>query len=611
MKHPTARLHLFAPSAAVLGLVLFGHVAVAGKPAVEGYADYDAYRLQLESIAASQLATLQSLGRTRGRREVYLLKIGSGKVDQKPAVLIVGSVDPPHLLGSELAVRIARRMVRQAKADKAVRKMLDRLSFYIIPRPSPDACEAFFRRPYHQRAGNQRPTDDDRDGQLDEDGPDDLDGDGRITMMRVSDPTGRYMPDPRDARVLIKADAKQNERGRYRLFVEGRDNDDDDAQGEDPPGGVAFNRNFTFRYAYFGEGAGPHQVSEVETRAVADFAYDHPNIAAVLTFTPEDNLMRPWKPDSDSESQRIKTAVLSDDAPYFDFVAQQYREIHGGEDPPESAEGEGSFSEWAYFHYGRWSFACRGWWIPKVETDENGDMQDKEGVEDKEESSEKDAPDRADSEEDDEDEESEEESAEKERVADQLNALRWFAREGIDGFLDWTKIEHPDFPDKRVEVGGFRPFLRLNPPAEQLEPLAKKHWQFVCKLAELLPRVVIQEAEAEPLGGGVWRVKAVAVNRGYLPTVSQMGLTTRQPQRLQIELELPDGVSLVTGHPRLQLSPLAGHGGKAESTWLVIAEEDKPIALQVRVWSASVGTTIGKVRLRRPKPAGKKKARKP
>jgi hypothetical protein len=604
------------------GLLLPSKAAVADEPVIKGYADYDAYRLQLESIAQSEYATLESLGRTRGNREVYLVTVGRGKADERPALLIVGSVHPPHLLGSELAVRIARHLTGQAKTDQAVRKLLDRVTFYVIPRPAPDACEAFFRRPYLERSENERPTDDDRDGNADEDGPDDLDGDGWITMMRVTDPAGSYMLHTDDARVLVKADPQRDQRGRFSLYAEGRDNDGDEEQGEDPPGGVAFNRNFTFRYPYFERGAGPHQVSEVETRAVADFAFSHPNIAAVLTFTPEDNLMRPWKPGASAEAKPIKTAVLSADAPYFDFVAEQYREIHGGKNPPESPEARGSFSEWAYFHYGRWSFACRGWWIPQVKPEDEKDEKDeKDKVKPADENvstgeSAEDKPQAGESPEKKTGEESPEEntagekpaeqqsaakkSAEEKRGAEDLNALRWFAQQKIDGFVEWKEISHADFPQRKVEVGGFKPFLRLNPPADQLEPLAEKHCQFVRRLVELLPRLAIQETKVEPLGQHVWRITAVVVNRGYLPTESQMGRTTREPHPLQIQLELPEGASLVTGHPRTQLPALAGRGGKVEQTWLVRVAETKPAALKVRVWSPSVGRVTKRIKLAAP-----------
>jgi len=538
----------------------------------EGYTDYDAFRRELDRIARSPLVTLRSLGTTLGRREVFLLSIGTGKLDEKPAVLLVGSVEAPHLVGSELAVRIVRRLADEAAKDKEVRRMLERVTFYVIPRPAPDACEAFFQRPRHERSLNQRSIDDDGDGRIDEDGPEDLDGDGLITSMRVEDAEGPYLLHPDDDRLLIKADKKEHERGRYALYVEGRDRDHDEQLGEDPPGGVAFNRNFPFQYPYYERGAGPHQVSEVETRAVADFAFDHANIAAVLTATPEDNLVEPWKPDADA-SGRLKTALSAADAPYFQHVAEQYQEILGelAVKTAELPDGEGSFSEWAYFHFGRWSFAFRGWWIPEV------------------------AADAADEDEDDNNSDGEpSESAEK-RGADERNALRWFAREGIDGFVPWKAIEHADFPGRKVELGGFRPFVLLNPPQEELEPLAEKHWQFVRRLTRLLPRLEIDQTEAEPLGGGVWRVKATVVNRGFLPTMPQTGDTTKAPQPVQVELALPAGVRLASGHARRQIEPLAGDGGRSDQSWLVTAAVKKPTSLRVRAWSPSVGSATGGV----------------
>ena len=572
----------WAPVFAVLAGFIFAAAASAGQPAVQGYADYAAYQVAVKSIAKSKLATLESLGTTKGGRDVFLLTIGTGKTDEKPALLMVGNVHPPHLLGSELATRLAKRIVDDASKDADARKMLDRVTIYVIPRPAPDASEAFFQRPLAERSVNHRPIDDDGDGQIDEDGPDDLNGDGLITMIRVEDTTARYIPHPDDDRVMIEADPEKHEAGRWALHVEGRDNDRDDELNEDPPGGVDFNRNFTFDYPYFGTGAGPHQVSEVETRAVADFAFSHPNIAAVLTFSPEDNVIKVPKADKSAEKERIKTTLLSDDVPSVELAAEKYREILDADDAPESPNGEGSFTDWAYFHYGRWSLACRGWWIPEIETEEEDTETETETEED-------------------EAGEDEEESDEDERGADELNALAWFEKQGINGFVDWKPIEHPDFPDRKVEVGGFKPFLRTNPPADQLEPLAEKHGRFVRELVEMFPRLEISELKAEPLGAGVWRVTAAAVNRGRLPTMSRMGRTSRQLQGLQMQITLPRGASLVTGYPRVGISTLAPDGGRQEKSWLVTAPSGKPASVRVRVWSPSAGSQVKSIKLERPK----------
>ncbi len=496
----------------------------------QSYADYESFRAAIERLSKSDTVSASTIAKSPGGRDVVLLTLGTGKVHEKPAIFVVGGVHGPHLVGSEVALRLARLIAEKGGA------LLERNTFYIVPRPNPDANEAYFRKVRLERSGNDRRTDDDRDGEIGEDPPDDLNGDGWITMMRVEDDTGGWKAHPDEPRVLVPADPKKNERGRWRLLVEGRDDDGDGEFNEDGSGGVSFNRNFPFRYPYFAVGAGPNQVSEPESRAVADFAYSHPNIAAVFTFTPEDNLFHPWKPNGDSDRASIPWAIRSEDSPFLEWIAERYREIHEGKDSPAPPAGEGSFSEWAYFHFGRWSFAARGWWIP------NG--------------------------------------------AEPVSAFRWLAQEKIDGFVEWTEVKHPDFPDRKVEVGGFKPFVLLNPPAKELDPLAEKHLTFLEKLAGWMPRVRVSELRVEDLGGGVRRVTAAVVNDGYLPTASRMGEMTGDPHPLQLKLDVPKGVRLTTGSLRTTVERLAGNGGRAERSWLVAGGGGK---ITVLVWSPSVG----------------------
>lgn len=596
--------------AALALAVLLARVASAAQPAIEGYADYAAFRTRLEKIAESELVELESLGRTLGGRDVFLLRVGKAPVDKKPAILVVGSVHPPHLVGSELAVRMAERAVAEA-ADPAVEQLLDRVTLYIIPRPAPDAAEAFFRPPYAERTVNERPMDDDGDGQIDEDAADDLNGDGVISQMRVEDPAGRYRLHPSDDRVLIEIDAKKRDLGRYSLHAEGRDDDSDESLGEDPAGGAAFNRNFPFEYPYYERGAGPFPVSEIETRAVIDFALSHNNIAAVFTFTPEDNLFHPWEPDAAAEQSRIKTAVLPADAPYYGELASAYREIHGGKDAPESPAAKGSFARWAYFQYGRWSLAARAWWIPVVEetkesqtpTEATAPAPAAAGAQAPAPSGQpapaagaapspspatpvaEPAPANA----------NRDNAKDEKRGAEDLNALRWFAQEQIDGFVPWQAIEHPDFPHRKVEIGGFRPFVRINAPAKELDPLGEVHWRYVRRLAEMLPVLAIREAKAESLGGGVVRVTVIVANDGKLPTMPAIGRANESPQPLQAELKLPRGAVLVEGPARRRLGPIPA-GGLSEQTWLVALGKARPSEIGVRVWSPSVGEAVAKAK---------------
>ena len=535
---------------------------------VEGYLPYETFRQALTDLDRSDLVSITSLAKTQAGREVLLITLSRGKPEARPALFIVGNVHGPHIAGSEMALRIAQFLVAKSD-DEKIKPLLDRFTFYIIPRPAPDATEAFFSKPSFELEGNDRETDDDRDGKVNEDGPDDLNADGVITMMRIADATGQWIEHPDDPRVLIKADPLKNEIGKYRLLTEGIDNDHDESFNEDGPGGVAFNRNFTHQYPYFKPGAGPHQVSEPETRAIADFAFDRTNIAAVITFTPEDNLFNTWKPNPQADGARIKTNILNSDAAYHDFIAKSYRDTHSGKDAPSSPDGQGSFSEWAYFHYGRWSFAARGWWVPKVEG-----VKEVEKVEEVKKAEEEKAKEKK-------------KTSDEKRGAEDINALRWLAANKVDGFVNWKAIEHPDFKGQTVEVGGFKPYVLLNPPIAELDALTDKHVKWIGDLAALMPKVSVSEVKVEPLSGHVYRVKATVINTGYLPTMPEIGRITRQPLPLQLAIELPKDATIIQGTPRTQIDLLKGNGGKDEHTWLIQAPT--AATARVKVWSASVG----------------------
>ncbi len=569
---------------APLLLLFLASMLTAATPAVEGYSDSKTLIGKARELAKSDRVAYTSLARTLGGREVGLLTIGTGEVDKKPALLVIGGIDPARPVDSEVVLRVAQRLVMGAEGDAEVRGLVDRVTFYCIVQAAPDGAEAFFEAPLRQRDVNARPIDDDTDGQADEDGPDDLDGDGLITVMRVEDAEGRYTVHPNDDRVMIEADGQKGQRGRYRLYAEGKDNDGDGELNEDPPGGVAFDRNFTFDYPYFQSGAGPHQVSETETRAIADFAFDHANIVLVWTLSGRDNLLHKWKPDESAEKNKIKTRLLAKDAPYFDRIASDYEKIHGKDKPPEIPAGGGSVIEWAYFHYGRWSVATRPWSIPKLEK-EGAKPEEHEDPGTSEESDEKKEDDSA-------------KDREKEgRGIDDLSALAWFEQEGVDGFVDWEPHEHPDLEGRKVEIGGFKPFLKDNPPAKLIDEVAGVQYEFLLKLGGMFPRVRITSLQAESLGTDVWRITAAIVNEGVLPTETEMGRITRDPQLLQAELMSPEAVSLVTGHARRAIGPLAGEGGRAEEKWLVRRATGKVPTVKVRVWSPMVGSATEEVEL--------------
>lgn len=277
-------------------------VALAA-PALQSAAVYH----KPEEVAASlkawaakypHIAKLQSLGRGSAGSDIWLLRLagrpqGAADPDIRPAVFVAANIEGVHLIGTEAALALAERLLSGYGKDKALSDLLDRTTVYIAPVLNPDTARQAFASPLWERWTNTRVLDNDLDAQSDEDGPDDLNKDGLITQMRVKDPEGRYIPDPKDPRLMRLADPKKGEKGIYALYVEGLDNDGDgDGEyNEDPPGGVEVNRNFPHDFEYDVAAAGLYPTSESETTALLKFLAGRGNIALVLNFSTENTIL--------------------------------------------------------------------------------------------------------------------------------------------------------------------------------------------------------------------------------------------------------------------------------------------------------------------------------
>lgn len=273
--------------AAVLALIL---AAAAGAQDFGKYHSYAEMTALLQGMAKAhpQLARLESIGTTRQGRDLWALRIagpGGLPADERPALMIAAGLEGDQRFGTELALFTADHLLRNA-ARPEIKSRLEACAFYILPLISPDAAEA-------ARPANATPFDDDNDGRIDEDGPEDLNKDGVIAVMRVKDPNGAFIIDPDEKRLMRRADAKKGERGEYALYREGIDNDGDGFINEDGPGGVEIDRNFMHEYPYAKPGAGRYMVSEAETKAVLAWWVKHRNVAAILTFGGSDNLITP------------------------------------------------------------------------------------------------------------------------------------------------------------------------------------------------------------------------------------------------------------------------------------------------------------------------------
>ena len=181
-------MRFFKPAKILLLLLAFLLLPIqnsAENPAA-GYHDYQALTKAVNQLASqnSQICKLLSIGKTLKGRDLWLLQISGNKgpsPEEKQALLICGNAEGDHVIGSEVALGIAQYLVTNYGKEDKVTQVLDKRTFYIVPRLNPDGAEIFFQQTLEEHPGNLKPRDDDYDWLIDEDGPEDLNGDGKIT----------------------------------------------------------------------------------------------------------------------------------------------------------------------------------------------------------------------------------------------------------------------------------------------------------------------------------------------------------------------------------------------------------------------------------------------
>jgi hypothetical protein len=636
----------------------------SGRAQATSYLDFDQLTRQLRSLVnGSDMARMSSVGTSIEGREIWVVEIGnpSGKpLGERPAVLVVGNLEGDHLVGSALALETIRYFLDGTQENAEIGTILDEQVIYVFPRVNPDGAEAMFASVKRERARNARPYDDDNDGRIDEDGPEDLNGDGFITVMRVLDTSGDYMTDTADARLMKKADPTKGEQGEYKLYWEGTDSDGDGFLNEDGPGGVDLNRNFQHAYPYWQRDAGPHMVSEPESRALMDFVIAHRNIGAILAFGRTDNLVtppdsrgnladastldlptfadaanaeifevgvfaaqrpsgfrfffggggggsgfrgaQPGRDNDPSSGRRPATTFNTADLEYFKAVSEAYKSITGIESVGIHRTPEGAFFQYGHFQFGVPSFSTPGWGLPSAEAEEPSEE----------------SPDAG---------EARPEAARARPPGARpagggarpggpagARGMGQGGRPGGGGAaagadarilsaLDAAGVDafiewsaYTHPTLGEVEIGGFRPFATTNPPAEELAELGRAHGEFVARLAGMLPRVTIVEAGVTAHGGGIYTVAVEVENSGYFPTSLQHGVVSRSVGPTTVQIQIPPE-DLITGDAKTStIQKLDGSHNRERFEWVIRGSDGARV--EITVLAQKGGTDSATVTLR-------------
>ena len=587
---------------ALIGLLYLAGVAEAQAPAEKLYFPncpsfseeytFDCYHTYDEVTdfvrAAADMyperARLESMGKSWEGRDLWVLTVtdfSTGDPEAKPGIWVDGGIDSDEVVAVEAALGLIHTLL--TSSDPQTSDLLATRTFYVAPMVMPDATQRHYTTPVRPRDTTLRPWDDDNDGTADEDGPDDLDGDGMALQMRRIDPAGQWVKDERDGRAMRRR--KPEDTGPfYALETESLDDDGDGQFAEDPFGGVDPNRNYPGNWSIEQGGAGPFPGSEPGLRAMLDFAASHPNIAASQHFHSSGGvILRPPSVPNVRLAQADETLYLDMsrmglEATGYDLATTVYDwnwprgssnrkptqvwRNQDGEVTSPSTAGEdmasaGSGSDPRFDEVGTTAYPAYGGSIDgmymlfgvfafAIEIYAMGDDLNDDGNRD---------------------------------TVEQLQ----YNDEAMDGyaFKDWAPFDHPQLGP--VEIGGWRKFGHNNPPPSELPREVERSVAFVLLQAEQVPRLALDEVKVDDLGENVYRLTASVRNEGYQPT--ELAIRFDQDRAVPVRLAV-EGVEVLSEEATQEVEVLPGFGS-AEVAWLVRGRPASEFA--VRAWHPKAG----------------------
>lgn len=458
---------------------------------------------------------LYEVGRSYEGRPIYQVTISarsSGKDTEKPGAYFEGGRHSGEITASESALWLIKYLVENYGKDPEITHLVDTRTIYIRPVNNPDGHNLYLKTAQSNRS-TVRPFDNDGDGLLDEDSPEDLDGDGLILNMRWKDEKrGTYIPDPAypTGRLMKQVPAGK---GIYLVAQEGFDNDGDGRVNEDGIGGLDLHRNYPENWrpqseetgrGYTQSGAGEYPLSETETRTVVTFLLSHPNVYVVNSMDTSVP-MHLRAPSTSASEERMYPEDLS----WYRYFDELGKKITGysraGDVFNDYNRGNPLFGHGPDFGY--WYFGAIWYgdeiWNGGRNKDYNGDG-----------------------------------------TIDQSEILKWDDEENNgDGFIEWKPARHPVYGD--VELGGFNPkFFSQNPPPRYLEKWVSNQALFNLELIKALPELKWENIEIKKIksyrkDSADYQIRISYKNTGLLPTALKQAHLVKivRDDRVVIEID--------------------------------------------------------------------------
>ncbi|WP_075352112.1 M14 family metallopeptidase [Algoriphagus marinus] len=538
-----------------------------------------------------EIVDLYEIAKSYEGRPIYQMTITNkktGKDTDKPAAYFEGGRHSGEITASESILWLTQHLLENYGKDPEITHLIDSKTIYLRPQNNPDGSNLYLFTEQRNRS-TVKPHDNDRDGLLDEDPEEDLDGDGVIYQIRKKAVTkeekekANFIIDPAHPSGKLMKRVFPG-KGEYLMYTEGIDNDLDGSYNEDGIGGLDLHRNYPENWrpdiggdltgrGYTQYGAGEAPLSEVESKATVLWILSHPNISVVNSM----DTRVPMHLRAPSTSKSEERMYPSDLAIYkemdqlglsftaypwagdvYETYATRYKVDDMTGDPLKPTPLFGHGPDFGYFYFGSIWYGDELW--------NNGAMKDYNG----------------------------------DGIYDDYDGLVWDETEnGGKGFKSWTSFTHPSLGE--VEIGGFHPkFFGQNGPPWQLENWAKKQALFNLAMAKKLPELEVSPVRVVKTGKGEFEVSISWKNVGGLPVALEQAKLVKIVQEDRVSLDFDK--ELTKGYETAKVKIISpelydktiytGYTDKGEAksvSFKVTVEGDDPVTGKIKLSSTRGG----------------------